>query len=382
MAVNPSDRIRLVIITGGLGLGGSERQLQLVLSQLDPVRFERHIIVLNREQAYFNTALQSAGVKLWLLPEACTGIRQRLGMIAGIVRQVRPHVLHSWIFHNNPYAGLVGRWLQIPLIMGSQRNIYTSVQQRLSWPMLQLSLRAVPYMVVNSAPAYREMLALGKQASRLLHLPNGVELPDLTRPVPFPDGLEKRGIIPGVPLIGMVGNLRQQKNYPRFVRVLGSVLPQHPTAHGLIIGRTVPNEPAVEPEICAMIAQSDLGDRIHLLGQRQDVPALMRYMTVFCLTSDFEGTPNVVLEAMAAACPIVATAVGGVPDLVDDGINSLLVQPTDESSFGRAVDRLLNDRALRAKMGQAARQTAERTRNPSEVARKLAAFYEQHLNLP
>jgi glycosyltransferase involved in cell wall biosynthesis len=110
-----------------------------------------------------------------------------------------------------------------------------------------------------------------------------------------------------------------------------------------------------------LIGELGLGDDVRLLGHRDDIPGVIRALDVAVLSSAYEGSPLAVMEYMACAAPIVATAVGGVPELIEDGMHGLLVEPHDPQALAAAIGRLLKDRTLASRLGQAAseRQRAE-----------------------
>jgi glycosyltransferase involved in cell wall biosynthesis len=124
-----------------------------------------------------------------------------------------------------------------------------------------------------------------------------------------------------------------------------------------------------------------LTGKVMLAGFRDDVPALMYHLYVFCLLSDYEGTPNVILEAMAAARPVVATRVGGIPDLVQDNVTGFLVKPGDVDGFANAVKRLLDDPALADRMGLAGQEIVKRDYSCETIAHQLEQIYMQSLEV-
>lgn len=365
----------MVHLINQLGRGGSERQLCLVLSHFDRRRFVHRVVAFNPSRhAPWNQELEEAGVEVLEMPETCRGAARRLLYLARRLRGFRPHVLHSWTVHDNPYAGVLGRLLGTPVRWGSLRGKFLSEGVRRLSPLYRfLMLRSVDRIVVNCAALAGDLAAAGYPAERVVVLPNCVvretegEASDVGE-------LAAEG-----PLVGIVANLRQCKDLPTFVRAMGRVLPRHPGARALIVGQPISAEPEVPGEVEAEIERRGLVGRVVVTGFRADVPAILDRLAVFCLTSEREGMPNVVLEAMAAGLPVVATRVGGVPELVREGWNGHLVERGDDEALAGHVDRLLADPELASELGANGRRMASAEHDCGRAAGRLAELYEEAL---
>jgi glycosyltransferase involved in cell wall biosynthesis len=177
-------------------------------------------------------------------------------------------------------------------------------------------------------------------------IPNGIALEDSAPPGAGAEWRAANGFGADDLLVLSVARLEPQKNplglIEAFRRALGGV----PHAHLLLAG-----DGSLRDE-----AQRDLPARVHLLGARTDVPALLAAADVFALASDWEGHPIAIMEAMAAGLPVAATAVGGVPELVEHNATGLLTPPRDMAALGAALAALAGDAELRRRMGKAARE--------------------------
>ncbi len=368
-------RIPVVMLIGQTGFGGSERQLYYLLKYGDRERFEYHVIVTDRSQGpTYDKKIRALGVKLWRLPRSCERRLQRILYLFRLLRKIDPLVLHSWTFHLNPYAGLVGLMAGVPVLIGSQRGTSRSPAQQRMHPVVRwLCYHTVSRQVVNSDLVIDEMVARGYPREKIHYVFNGVELPDLGA-LPSPD-LSAYGIRSETEIVGTVGNLRENKNQRMFVRGMVALLSRFPDVHGLIVGKTVPDEPDMKRELKSLIDERGASHRIHLTGGRSDVPALMQRMSVFCLTSRSEGLPNVVLEAMAAACPVVATPIGGVPDVIQHNKNGLLVNVDDHTAMTDAVENLLRRPGLRSQLGTEGRKTVASRFGCKRMANTMESVY-------
>lgn len=378
IAAQPSSqgRVRVVCLIGELGHGGSERQLCLLLKYLDPTRFERRIIVLNRNpQAEMIQDLERLGIQVDIVPPEHGDVASRFVYLYRAFRRLRPHVVHSWTSLNNPYAEIVGRLAGARARFGSLRTtLGSTIMRGKSTFHRWLILHGARRLVVNSQQCAAELLAAGIAGERVVLLPNCVELNDRE-----PADLSDLGIEAQHRLVGLVGNLKQVKDPLFFVDVMARVLREFPDVRAVLAGQALASEPDLPRRIEERIDRHAIGDLFVLAGLRPDVPALLRRMEVVCLTSKAEGMPNALLEAMAAARPVVATRVGGVPELVDDGENGFLIEPGDTQGFAAAVCRLLREPELARRMGRRGRERARRRHGCSAAARQLERLYTEAL---
>jgi glycosyltransferase involved in cell wall biosynthesis len=230
---------------------------------------------------------------------------------------------------------------------------------------------------VNSRSLADELSALGMPEERVLVLPNCVEVNGSSSSAAAKAALADLGFEHGHRVFGCVGNIRRVKNQALFVRAMERVIGRHPEARGAIVGETLSGEETTRIELEQEIERLGLSGKVVLTGFRADVTALMSHLTALCSTSDSEGMPNVLLEAMAAGVPVVATAVGGVPEVVTSGETGSLVSANDELALGDAMCRVLEapDDALR--MAQRARARVEMEHSCSAMARRLETAYSE-----
>ena len=364
---------RVVHLIGELGYGGTERQLFLLLKHGDHACFEHHVVVFNRSRHRdYRRALEDRGVRIWEIPEDIKAIWGRTRHLHDLFRQLQPAIVHSWTVHDNAYAGVVGRWAGVPLRWGSLRGSPDLPGfRRLPWPLRVLSLRGVQKLMVNADSIRQRLANDGLPPERLILLENCVELPEAASPV----DLSGLGLEDSDRLVGTIGNLRSVKNHLLFVRAMAQALPSHPRVRALIVGQELPDEPELPQRIDAEIARCGLEGRVLRIGFRSDVLGVLTRLEVFCLTSESEGMPNTILEAMAAGKPVVATRVGGVPELVVEGETGLLADRGDVEGVATGVTRLLSDRHLAERLGRAGRDRVVARHRCSDAAGRLESLY-------
>ncbi len=373
-----SEPVTVVALIDHLGRGGSERQLFLTMIHLNPGSFERHIVVFNRSpHAVYVEALHEAGVTVWLLPDTCHTIRQRLQYLSGLLRKLKANVVHSWTVHDNPYAGLAGRLAGVPVRWGSLRgSLKLAGFQSLPACYRYASLHLVSRLMVNAPSLEVELEEQGIRPERIILLPNIVTAPTFPAMAADLSGLD---ITAAHRVVGTVGNVRNVKNQRLLIEALAEVIRRHPNVRGIIVGQSIPDEEDLPGQLQARIDELGLAGKVILAGFRADIAELMQRLDIFCLTSRSEGMPNALLEAMAAGCPVVATAVGGIPDIVKHEENGLLVPSEDKEALAAAVLRLLAHEAWAKELGNEARRTIISRHSAQPIARRLSDLYQQAL---
>jgi len=177
-----------------------------------------------------------------------------------------------------------------------------------------------------------------------------------------------------------VAGLRPIKNHRLLLQAFAEAVQRLPDALLLLVGPPDRLNPSYAESLKALAQELGLEQCVRFLGNRADVPDILRASDVFVLSSDYEGNPLSVLEAMAAGLPVISTAVGGVPELVQDGATGLLVPAGDAHALAEAIVQMGRDPMRRAIMGDAARQTALQRFDVRVMSRAYAALYQQLLH--
>jgi glycosyltransferase involved in cell wall biosynthesis len=287
--------------------------------------------------------------------------------LAALMRRERPDIVHA----NSSKAGILGRLAAV--LAGVPVRVFTAhgwAFNAASGPASTLYRWAdrlmAPLTSVTICVSEREreagIAARTCRAGRTVVIPTAVDAgaaPPVRR--------EGRA-----PVVVFVGRLAAPKDPVTLVRALAAVRGSAFTAR--IVGDG-PERPAVEAEIRA----ASLLEHVELAGERRDVRRLLEDADVFVLSSRSEGAPLSILEAMAAGLPVVATAVGGIPEIVDDGTTGLLVPPGDAAALAAALERLLADAGLRARMGAAGWERVRERFDLAQLRRAHLEVYEREL---
>ncbi len=182
--------------------------------------------------------------------------------------------------------------------------------------------------------------------------------------------------IPGdAPVIGTVGRLAEIKRYDLLIRSFARVRRECPDAHLILVG-----DGPSGPGLRELAAGLGVGGCVHFAGYQTNVNEYLHAMTCFALTSSSEGTPQAVLEASMARLPVVASRVGGLPEVIDDGHSGVLFEPGDEDALTRELVSVLRDRDRAGRLGEAARQRVEGRYGIGRMAREYHEHYVQLLS--
>jgi glycosyltransferase involved in cell wall biosynthesis len=324
--------------------GGTERQMIELVRRLDPERWAVHLACFEARGGWFPRAAEAAAsiaefpIDTFRSPSA---VRQ-MWVFANWCRAKRIAVVHTTELYSNIF-GLPGAAVAaVPVRIGNRREI--NPDKSTAQIAMQRAAYAAAHKVVANSRAAADRLRLERVPGRKIAvIANGLDVDRFQPPNPRP---KLRKVV-------VVANLRPEKGHDVLVDAAAGVLQRYPDAQFEIVGGG--------PELQALLARAEavgVLPAFTFLGHRDDVPARMADGDIFVLPSRSEAFPNAVLEAMASGLPIVASGVGGIVELIDDGATGLLVAPDDARALTDRLCRLMNDPALASRLGNAARAEA------------------------
>jgi glycosyltransferase involved in cell wall biosynthesis len=343
---------QVVLVVNSLARGGAETQLVRLATRLAAVGHTVHVVALLPDDD-LGGVLRAAGIPVHLLFSGGTPRGpSAVAVLARHLRRTRPDLVVSFLYQSNVVTRLAARLAGVPAVVSSIRNEHFGGRAR------ELAMRTTDRLAsvttTNSALAAESLVRRHVvPRDRLVVIPNALP-PDAF--VRRPGGGRLRAELGAAPdefvWLG-VGRLVPQKAWPDLLLAF-AMTEQSGTPSRLLIAGGGPEAGPLE-ELAERLAVSD---RVRLLGSRDDVPDLMAAADGFVLSSVYEGLPNVVLEAMAAGLPVVATRVGGVPELVDESTGST-VPAGCPAGLAAALQRMTDTpRTQRAQMGERARAVA------------------------
>lgn len=371
-------RVRVLFLIDKLGeQGGAERFALGLAAHLPRDRIEPWVCVSRQATEGALETLRSAGVPCVVLGRRTRWESHRMLGLARLLRQQRFDVLHTHMFGSNLWGAVLGRLTRVPVVIAHEHTWSYEGNPARAWLDGNLIGRLVTRFVAVSSPDAQRMIEQeGVPAEKVVVLP--------TAHVPRAEGdgniRDELGLDDATPLVATVAVLRPQKAIDVLLDAFALVLKRFPAGRLVIAGDSVMRSDGTRDPFRQTLEgrAHELGIEasVHFLGVRHDVDAILRAADLAALSSDFEGTPLFSFECMAHGAPLVATAVGGVPDVVEDGVTGVLVPPRDPRALAGAICDLLADPERRASMSAAA---ARRLGNFAigSLATRFADLYEE-----
>ncbi|HEY9426077.1 MAG TPA: glycosyltransferase [Gemmatimonadaceae bacterium] len=363
---------RVALVAGTLGQGGAEKQLLYLVRALLAMEAEVVVCSLTRGE-YHESALRELGVEpRWIGRHANPAVRTVA--LAAALRDFGPHIVQSAHFYTNLYVSLVAPLYGAMSIGTARSDIVHEVAANGSWG--RWLLRLPGSLLVNSYAAKRNAVKYGRDDEDVHVLPNVIDLAAFDEAAALEreaDGDASRPVGGGsgeVTVVG-VGTLVRAKRFDRFLRAMAMARSTGAPVRGMIVGDG-PELASLE-ELARQLGLLDGG--VSFVGRRGDIPRLLRGAHIYALTSEHEGFPNVVLEAMAAGLPVVATPAGDAAVVVEEDVTGYVVPHDDVEAMAAKLTALAASAELRGRLGTAGRRAVERRYAAEGFATRVAESY-------
>jgi glycosyltransferase involved in cell wall biosynthesis len=345
-------RIKTLYTVAFMEVGGSQTHLLQVLRLIDRSRFEPMLCCLTGEGAFLDAA-RDTGV-----PVLDGGMRSGFQLhqtllaarrLASVLRRERVDVVHNYLLRANIVGTIAARLARVPAVLASKRGCHERRGTELAGAKLSNWLAD---RVTANAEAVRDFVHDNEGCSKdkIVVIPSGVDT-DRFRPLASGDYKARLGLSPDRPVVGVVTRMRVRKGVEEFLRAMELVRERFPGTQAAIVG-----EVTLDAELQGLVDASGLGEDLHLLGRRADMPEVFAAFDMFVLSSHDEGMSNAILEAMSMELPVVATDVGGTGEVVRHQESGLLVPAKEPVPLAEAMAEILSDPARGQAMGRLGRQ--------------------------
>lgn len=354
MVTAPPERIRILFVTPNLGVGGAERHIATLAPALDLSRFEPRICCIKERGAMFDDVVR-AGVPALSLESGSRQAPVALLRLVRLMRSFRPHIVITRGLNADILGRVAATIAHVPVVVVWKHNtghISRSALEIVSERALDPFTDRYFAVAEGQVPYLTGELGWPERKIRVIH--NGVD------PAAFPYSPERRrdpalaaelGIAESDVVVGILAVFRPEKDHGTFLRAARSVADRMPSARFLLAG----DGPGRE-ELEALTRELGLEDRVIFAGLRSDIAEILGLLDVVVLSSfTIECFPYAILEAMAMGVPAVCTAVGGLPEMIEDRITGRLVPPRDPEALADGIVDVLSDPEQARAMGRAAR---------------------------
>jgi glycosyltransferase involved in cell wall biosynthesis len=351
--------MKICFVAGTLGKGGAEQQLYYYLRTLKELGADVTLLCLTRDE-FWEEPIRALGVPVTVVGESPSRAT-RTFRITAEVRRIRPDIVQSQHFYTNLYAMAAAK-ASGAIDVGAMRNDCISEVADSGRVLGTLSFRLPRYLIGNSRKGIENALSMGRAPSRTFFLQNVVDT-DRFSPRAEP---RRHGPV----RILLAGRLEPQKRVDRFLRLVRSLTGAVDTpVEGVVAG-----DGALRPEMERLAHEMGLVPAtVKFLGRVDDMTPVYRDADLLVLTSDHEGAPNVVMEAMACGIPVVSTDAGDAHAIIGSGQGGFCAR--SEADLAAQVVSLVTDQRLRDAMGSQARQTALRSFSVAGLGGSLQNIY-------
>jgi glycosyltransferase involved in cell wall biosynthesis len=362
---------RVLYLSHGYAVGGAEEMVLNLVRHLPP-QFEPAVVAIH-EAGPIGEEIQRTGVPF-----------KSLGLTPGVLRpfdllrlrdflqECEPQIVHTFLLTGSLYGRFAAMMARVPIVIGTEVNIYE--RKRGLHALAERWLMRDTDAVVASAESVRDYYIRQVHAdpAKVEVIYNAVDWSQLETTVTREEMRASLDLPPGVPAIGIIARLTEQKGH----QVLFDALTRADLAHAHLV---VVGGGELQDTLSRRVAELGMTSRVHFLGPRRDLGNILSAIDVFTMPSYWEGLPLSLVLAMGAGLPVVATAVAGIPEVVHDGATGLLVPPGDSTALAGALARVVNDDTTRVLLGQAARAFVRPRFGVDRYVQSVTSLYERLL---
>jgi glycosyltransferase involved in cell wall biosynthesis len=365
----PQTDLDVLHLIGSLATGGAERNLYYLAPAMARSRMRYGVCCLF-EPGEFAADVERAGVPVVALRYRQRSAPLAVVRLARILRKHRVRVLHTHLYQ----CGVIGRiaaWLAgVPVVVTHEhgKTIWKKWYHR--W-FERMAIHATDLRIAVSEDIRQLRITQeGTPADKIIVIGNAVDAASFPAGDARGETIRREMGLGQAFVVGAVGRLVEAKSYDLLVEVAGDVCGKRADARFLLVG-----DGPLRQSLARRRDALGLAEKFTLVGARADIPDILAAMDLYIITSQREGLPITLLEAMMAAKPIVATAAGGIPEVLEDGRDSLLVRPGNRRGLSEAVLALAGDPARRREMGERARSKAVARYSADAILETLEATY-------
>lgn len=368
------NKTNVLHIFAGLDVGGGERHLLLLADGLNSNEY--NILFACSKQQIFLKELKKRKIEALVVDMERRWNPLTFLRIRNFILNKKISIVHTHGARASFYGRIAAKWAGVPVILSTihyslysypinklLKRIYISIDKLTSYFCDKL-------ICVNNAIAEDLVNKTGINPNKVLTIYNGIDLDRFSQTGDCSYLFKEFNMDRGAERIGIIGRLSPEKGHNYFLKAVAELLSVFPKMICLVIG-----DGPLKEELIALSRKLGVSSNCIFTGIRHDIPQILSFLDILVLSSLSEGLPMILLEAMAARCPIVATKVGGIPELIEDRRTGLLVSPRDPLSLANTVRELLQNKDGTRKMTQQAFQVVARGFSAKRMANETEKVY-------
>ncbi|GEM_PF-90735 len=367
-------KTKVLIIIDSLGPGGTQRQVIEYLKRADRDLFDITVVNLDKNYNTLAREITSLGYEVIGIEHSGAVNLKTLMDLVTLFKRIKPNIVHTYLFTSDLY-GRIAAWIaHVPVIISSVRGLDMWKGRR--HVMADRMLSRLTDRVIINAESIRPYLVKRDKIddAKIVTIYNGIDLSRFDK-IRMPSKIkEELGIPVDALVVGMASRFDEPKDYETLVHAAKIVIEKHPNVCFVAIGDG-PKRSSIE----TLARSFSLGDNFIFTGLRDEVPEIMSVIDIGVLSSLHEGCPNAILEFMAASKPVIATRVGGCPELVADGVTGYLFTPKSYEELAEKIIKLISDPGLRLRMGEEGRRIVEKGFESKAMAGTIEELYRRLL---
>ena len=364
----PERPLRLLCMLDELDIGGTEQQILELVRRIDRKHFEPMVCCFRHGRKA--REIESLGVPVFQVAKHHKLDITILPRLVQLLRRERIDILQTFLWTANAWGRAAGRIAGVPVLVAGERNV-DIWEQSYKRTIGRLLARYTDRIVGNSE-AVREYLLQrgGLDPADVSTIYNGVNFERFEQPVDPAERRAELGIPENALLAGVVARVEPAKDHETLLRAFGHVKERTADVHLAVVG-----DGSLRPSLEALAHELGIGDRVHFTGFRTDAAEWIATFDFSVLSSRKEGLSNTVIESMAAGRPVIATAVGGNPEVIVEGETGYLLPVRQPEAFGEAIATLTSDRERLREMGAAGKKRVHALFSVDQMVENTSRLY-------
>lgn len=354
-------------------MGGAEQVILDLAALIDSEKFKSYVSAFREGELVFEMRKRNIRF-LWLKESTQVYDYKFLKNITRLIKENRIDLIHSHTWGTDFYGYWASKILGVPMLatVHNRYYIFEKWTRRLSYKVLINHIQKIVAVSKDIQNLLKKDLKLLPQKIKLIY--NGIDTSRFEKKFDQEMLRKELNLSKGDLILGNVGNLREVKDHHTLILSFSKVSPFFPQAKLLIIG-----EGELKSNLLKLRAELGLENKVLLLGHRDDIPSLLNLMDIFILSSRLEGCSISILEAMASGKPVIATSVGGNPELVQEGKTGFLVPSAEPEKLAKTTIQLLKDEKQRKKMGEEGKKRVKEKFSRETMVKNYEELYFQIL---